>query len=366
MKKLPYLLLGALALAGNTFGQTTATSDPVGFITVGLQANSDGPLSLPLHRTSALHTPVTAVSGNVITVSATLTASQFVYSLSTQKDTYYVRVVSTISGASPVKGAWYHITANTNSTITVDPAGPTLQASGLVANDVIEIVPYWTLDTLFPNGQGLAATSNIDSPLDQVGFMPNNVPGVNLQPAQLNAYITDPSSGLQNGWYNSGNFSPTGSSPITPDSYLFVRNAGAAKSITVTGGVPTSSQTSVIGRIANNQGQDNFTANPFPVTLSLAESRLFESGAFAPTPNIDSPQDLLLVFNGTETGANSQPSAIYFYSTDSANLGVGWFNAGTYAGPLDTSKLLVPGRAFIVRKAPGAVSAVAWKADPTY
>lgn len=365
MKKVPLFVFFSLAITGLGFAQTTAATDPVGFVTVGVPASTDAPMSLPLHRPSALHTTVVTVAGNVITVTATLTANQ----LATNPSSYYVRVV-TSNGA--VKGGWYDITANTatsgsNATITVDQGGSqTLQAAGLAANDVIEVVPYWTLNTLFPNGQGLTATTSIFAPQDEVGFMPDGVAGVNQQPASLNMYANDPGDGFV-GWFDAGSFTATGDNPISPDSYIMIRNVGSAKSLSVTGAVPMSPAMSAIGRLQNGQPQDNFTANPFPVPITFSQSKLFESGAFAPTPNIFNPQDQLLVYDGSEVGPNSQPSAVYIYSTDTADLGTaGWYNAGTFAGPLDSSALLLPGHAFIVRKAPGPAGAAAWTTNPTY
>jgi uncharacterized protein (TIGR02597 family) len=196
--------------------------------------------------------------------------------------------------------------------------------------------------------------------------MPDGVAGVNQQPASLSMYANDPGDGFV-GWYDAGSFTATGDNPVSPDSYILIRNIGSAKSLTVTGAVPMSPVMSPIVRLQNGQPQDNFTANPFPVPISFSDSKLFESGAFAPTPNIFSPQDQLLVYDGSEVGPNSQPSAVYIYSTDTGTLGTaGWYNAGTFAGPLDTSALLLPGHAFIVRKAPGPVSATAWTTTPTY
>ena len=51
------------------------------------------------------------------------------------------------------------VTANGGNTLTIDPAGETL--SGVIVNGTsIKLIPFWTLDTLFPAGDGVHASQN--------------------------------------------------------------------------------------------------------------------------------------------------------------------------------------------------------------
>ena len=368
--------LVTLAVVSVVGAAVAVETDPVGFSTVTAPANSDLSVTLPLHRSTAFQGAVTGVSGNVISLNATFTASQFVYASPGQINTYYVSVRSTVSLSSAVKGKWFSIVSNTTSSVTVDPDGPSsVETQGLVVGDTIEIIPFWTLNTLFPNGQGLTITTDIDSPQDLIFTLPQNVAGINLQASLSFLYCDDPVNLGTPGWYAAGTFtstSPGGVSwadyPLAPDTFIRFRNRGAATTLTLTGAVPTSDVATVIARLASNQQQDNFVVNPFPVAISLPETGLFESGAFQVTTDIDSPKDLLLVFDGTETGFNSQPSKIYLYCDDPANLPqAGWYASGTFAGPYgSTSKLIPAGAALVVRKAAGPVASTSWKMGKPY
>lgn len=365
-------ILAAALFGGVLSSQAQVTTDPVGFVSVNNPANSDTPVGLPLARASVLQTTVVSVAGNVVTVSAGLTASQFVYAAGTQTNHYYLSVKSTVAPASSTKGKWFEITANTgaasNATITADGGASTIQAQGLAAGDTVEVIPFWTLNTLLPAGGGITPTADIDSPQDLVLQLPQNVSGTNLGAAKSSIYSTDVANLGVAGWYDSNSFEASGDDALVPDSYLVVRNKGAAQTVTVTGSVPMSNKVTSIVRLAANTKQDNFVVNPFPVPISLPGSNLAESGAFEATTDIDAPKDVLLVYTGTETGFNAQPSKSYIYSTDTVNLGAaGWYDASTFDGPYGVNDKVIPaGSGMIVRKASGAIVDLAWSAPKPY
>lgn len=361
----------ALALWAVTRGFLCAqvVTQAVGFTTINSSANTDTPVSLALHRPSELESTVVNVSGNVITISAGLTANQFAYAAGSQTNHYYVSVKT----SSAVAGKWYEILSNTgetsNATITVDPgSAATLQTQGLLQGDTIQVIPFWTLNTLFPGGQGLTVTTDIDSPQDLVLQLPQSVAGTNLAAERSSLYSTDTANLGTAGWYDANSFDSVGDDPILPDSYLVIRNKGASQPITLTGSVPQSNRTTNIVRLSTNKRQDNFIANPFPVPISLQELNLYESGVFEATADIDAPKDQLLVYTGTETGFNAQPSKAYIYSTDTANLPqAGWYDANTFEGPFTNSQKLIPvGGGLIVRKAIGAIANLTWTAPKPY
>jgi uncharacterized protein (TIGR02597 family) len=129
-----------------------------------------------------------------------------------------------------------------------------------------------------------------------------------------------------------------------------------------------SAKATSIVRLDPAKKQDNFISNPFPVAVSLPDMKLFESGAFEVTTDVDAPKDVLLVYVGTETGFNSQPSKSYIYTNDLNNVGtVGWYDASSLAGPfLVTDKIIPAGAACIVRKSTGAVVELVWTAPKPY
>jgi uncharacterized protein (TIGR02597 family) len=368
--KAPKILCAIAAIAFSLTASQAVETDPVGFVSVTASANTDSPIGLPLARASVLQTTVASVSSNVITVNSTLIASQFVYASPVQTNRYYLSVKSTLAPSSSAKGKWFEVLSNGTSTLTVDPGSTaSVQSQGLTAGDSVELIPFWTLNTLFPNGQGITATTDIDFPQDLILQLPQTVAGVNLAASKSAIYSTDLVNLTSVGWYDAGTFDPVGDDIILPDTYLIFRNKGAAQSLNIVGSVPVATaKTTSIVRLSPTQRQDNFVVNPFPVAVSLPELELFESGAFQATTDIDFPKDVLFVYQGTETGFNNQPSKAYIYSTDLTNLTVaGWYDAGTFDGPFTNLNKVVPaGGALIVRKTTGPTSEVSWSANRPY
>src|SRR5437867_8594608 len=93
MKKKP-VILSFVALPISSFfpgsvGSQSMTSDPVGFTTLNLQAESDTLINPPLTRPAAYVGAITSASGSTITVSGSpWTANQFVYVQSVQPNHY--------------------------------------------------------------------------------------------------------------------------------------------------------------------------------------------------------------------------------------------------------------------------------------
>ena len=118
------VLLGAASLAvlpmSNAFSQTaTATTDPVGYTTASLLANSDTLVSIPFTRPAAYTGAIASISGSTITLAGSpgFTASQYVYASGTQSNTYYAIIgpmltsltgtVSVTNGSAAVTGSGF-------------------------------------------------------------------------------------------------------------------------------------------------------------------------------------------------------------------------------------------------------------------
>jgi uncharacterized protein (TIGR02597 family) len=369
MKKLPISLLGLLALATASQAQTTVSSDPVGFNSITALGNSDTRFSVPLHRTQAYQGAVASVSGNVITLSGTpgFTASQFVYASGTQTDTFYVEFAT---GAK--SGLSYTVASNDASSVTLNLNGDTL--SSVAAGDTLRIIPYWTLNTLFPSQAGISTTSAINGTgsLTQILMPDLTNPGVDLTSPATYYYYSGTSFGGP-GWRKlAGGFTNIKNDDvIPPDVAVVVRQNGVATSslLTATGAVPTNGRKYVIGTLASNTPQDNAIAIDVPVTLSLTQSNLFESGAFAGTTAINGTSgDQLLVFDDTVAGFDKNPTATYYYYTGTSFGGAGWRKlAGGFTNIKNTDTPFQPGSGFIIRKqATSNATAAVWSLPLPY
>jgi len=353
MKKLPYILLGALALAGNTFGQTTATSDPVGFNSVTALGNSDTRFSVPLQRPNVFTGTVASVSGNVVTVSGTpaWTTNQFVYAAGTQSNTYYLEFKS---GAKV--GMFYTVTANAAGTLTLNLNGDSI--STVAANDSFKLVPYWTLSTLFPNQAGITATTSISGSAPVTDILIPDVTSAGTDLGAPSGYFYYSGTGFGGAGWRAIGGSPSqkvNDTPLSPDGFLIVRQDGVSTSsiLTATGAVPTNVRKYVIGTLQANVDQDNAVGIDIPVGLSLTQSNLFQSNAFAGTSLISGDQgDQLLVFDDTTADFDKAATTGYFYYTGTAFGGAGWrLIGGSPTAKQDAVTVFQPGSGYIIRKA---------------
>ncbi len=361
----PHIVL-SLLLSVPAFGVST---DPVGAMKVTALGNSDTILSVPLHRAADFEGRINSIASNVITVDGTpdWTADQFVYSSPDQTNTYYVLIAS-----GSKEGSYFTVTANGSSTLTLDLAGDTLDgimttvADG--TGDILRIIPYWTLNTVFPDGEGVHVSTNRFITNSEV-LLPDQVTaGINLAPTSTFFYYQG--SQLQgDGWYELGNTDVKANDTVLyPDTYFILRNKlSSSTEIVFAGAVQMSGFALPINTLMANEAQDNFVAVTVPVDVTLTDSNLYESGAFTPTTNRFLIQDQLLVFDNTQVAQNKAPSDTYFYYTGSGLAGHGWYKVGDTTQTVSDQPIFQPGKGYIVRKVatptPGSEE---WQGVPNY
>ncbi len=337
--------------------QTVAT-DPVGAITLTLKAGSDTNVSLPFHRPVALETQVQNISGNIITISASagLTASQFVYVAGSQTNTYYLQFTS-----GSRSGMYYTVTANGGTSITIDPNGDVGLDGNVGTGDTFRVIPYWTLNTLFPGGQGLYSSTNL-SPVSSILIPPGKTPGINLAAAGIYFYYTGNGGPAWLKLNDAANFYPDVILP--PDAFFTVRHPAnvADTQLLLVGNVPMSPQAIIVNTLANNTPQDNPLALPVPITVTLASSGL--SSVLAPSPTL-TPTDQILVFDPTVSAQNKSATAIYFYYTGPG--GPGWLKSNDFNGFHNNDTIFQPGYGYVLRRAAQSTpSSAVWTFTPPY
>jgi uncharacterized protein (TIGR02597 family) len=145
-----HFFLAFLAIFGLCARGSIVVAGSSGSLQINLLGNSDTFVTLPYVRPEVASGLVQSVSGSVVNVTGPTgwSTGQFVYSSGIQTNTYFIIIRS---GAK--EGFWYTITANDSTSLTLNLMGDSL--SGLTANDQFDIIPYWTLATFFPNGQGI-------------------------------------------------------------------------------------------------------------------------------------------------------------------------------------------------------------------
>lgn len=394
MKKL-YMSLTALCVCILT--AEAVETDPIGFVSVNLAGNSDSYVYIPFKRSpefvglaSALSANGTYDAGepftdgnsngvwdsgetftdtnNVITLSGTpgLTVNQFVYVAVTQPKRYYVF----LKGGTRA-GMYYSVVSNAAASLTVDTAGDDL-TTAIDSTTTLEVIPYDTLGSIFPAGAGVNPSANHSFGARQTEvYLPDfSTVGTNLA-LTISYYYYSGSVAPGAGWRKAGAAGILANDdPLPPDSFFVVRhNVATSTTLTFSGTVQMSQLTTPVNNRAASVDQDNAVALPFATDITLAQSKLFESGAFVGSANhgFAARQDQILVWDNSVTGKNKSADVIYYYYTGSVAPGAGWRKSGA-AGVLANDDVISSSTKGIVirKKGTATPTTVLWSVKPPY
>ena len=266
---------------------------------------------------------------------------------------------------SPYEGRFYQVTTNGTNSVTVNLNGDVL--SSVAAGTQVSIIPYWTLNSMFPAanaGVSFTATTNPHQVQTEV-LIPNfSGTGTNLSSSATYLFY---SGGSTAGWRSYSDLSTDqGYVPLLPDGYFTVTTPATAPSLPVTfaGSVPINKQVTAISTNAT-QLQDNAVALTRPADATLGTLGLNPTdGSFVATTNGHNLQDQLLVYNNTVAAPYKSSSGTYIYVNIGTNIG--WRSYSDLN--TDQSSFVIPaGSALTIRKAPtSSGQTVAWTNSPNY
>lgn len=338
MKRHLSLTAAFLALIGAASAQSTATTDPVGFVSVTVPAQSDAVLAVPLNRAAAFKGKIKNISGSIITVEGTpaWTANQFVQNIPTQNDTFAIQLAT-----GTKEGLIAKVTANGVDTLTLQlDAGDDLSGvktgdvDGVLNADEIDVLPYWTPASL------LSANPAVGT---QLLFFPTNVAGTNLAAGTI--YVFNGTEWRQGS-------TPVGNVPLAFGAAFIVRNNPAVEqTLSLVGSVPMAKHRgkifTLVGSSATNQQQDNWIGYLSPVPELIGNLGIGFN-----------PGDQLLVFDNSAVGKNKAAAAVLVWT------GVDWKQGATVVTNTFT---LQPGFGYVYRKkGTGAIQNVVWEDLQSY
>ncbi len=337
------IALTSLALS-SVNAQTTATTDPVGFMTVATPIGSDTIIGSPLTKAAVFQGAVTSRDSYTIT-----SAGANLGDLTTMP--HYVQATT-----GSQSGMIFDVASNTATTITLVDNG--VAPTGFNASTQFKVIPYWTLGEIYPaSGQNVSFTgsgTSGSSRRTQI-LLPNIAgTGINRSPDAAFFFVTN-SDPNQAYWRKVGGAATNfNNQPLLPDSYFIVRNAtnsgqSPGLATTVVGSVNTGSIAVPLESTSGAQN-DNYVSLGRPVDITLNQLGLIASGAFTPSAGTSGSarRDQLLIFNNASVGQNKSPSAAYYYvSTASTNY---WAAVGS--GTADVGNTIIPAATgYIIRKA---------------
>jgi uncharacterized protein (TIGR02597 family) len=240
------------------------------------------------------------------------------------------------------------ITANSNNTLTVTlDAGDSLSGIGTVAvpvdpdgagpltaqADQIDVMPYWTPASLFPN---------VPAGTEVFSFSGNEV-GINFGTTISYAF-----SG--SGWEDGDTLEAVDHSPLRFGAGFFMRNnSNAPLNSSMVGSVPMSSHRLRLYTLANNTSQEFYFAYNSPVPEALTSLQI---------PAVAGDQ--IFAFDNSAPGKNKGTITIWAYT------GTGWEDGDT-GDPITSSTLLQPGVCYVYRRMPSPTpSSVVWSHLQSY
>ena len=329
-----------------------STSELSGYIRLNLLGNSDTIVSMPFVRPAAAAAVVASVAGNQISLiqqyPVQWAANQFVYAPGTHSNTYYARFIS-----GSAQGPIYPITGNNASSITLDTSANALTA--VSPGDKLLIEPYWTLNSIFPNGVGINISPTVGNRNTEILIPDSSSAGINLSATKIYFFHSGIWKQVGQGGADFGN------DIFLPNSWLIVRHNVNTNTTLCAAGIADTSNWMIPLRSAATSAdkQDNCIAIARPNSITLDASQLISSGAFASSPLPGARTDELLVFDNTSVAKNKSASGIYYYWSSA------WRRVGLGSAIAGSDKVFAPGSGVILRKSTNAASPF-WINIPAY
>jgi uncharacterized protein (TIGR02597 family) len=324
------------------------SSEYSGYCRLTLLGNSDTFLSIPFTRPPGEFGAVENVTGNLVQVhgSPNWSVDQWVYNAPSQTNTYYLLIRS---GA--LEGDYFTITSNSSDTLTLDLQGTSI--GGLSAGDAVAIVPFWTLGTISPGGQGIHESLSPGIRATEILFPNIQGTGINLSAGATYYFYAG-------SWRRVGqSLTIKNDDVILPDMYVIARHNIAGDTTLTTQGIMLAGKSHIPLRRQTDAKEDNSIGLVRPMPVTLDNSGLFESGAFRSSPFPGSRTDELLVFNNGAIGKNKSAVATYYYYNGA------WRKVGAGGANVGTDVAFTPGGGVILRSG-AANSAATWEVASPY
>ncbi|MCF6238658.1 MAG: TIGR02597 family protein, partial [Candidatus Marinimicrobia bacterium] len=300
-----YIVVTLLAFAFNGFLNAETVSSPVvGFVALDIQPDSDTVVTIGFHQAAEFSGKLSAAASisdgtatlNLQAVSGIGAANQFAGS-------YYIRVRT-----GNESGRVLPILSNTTSSVTVDLEGAAeLQ---IAIEDQISIIPWWTLETLFPSAEQPAeqqSAGNLPPERKLEMLLYTGGDGTSLSPSRI-FFLT------ASGWKESKReFPSAGGVIIRPFAVMLMRSksSGVTWKLLSSGRV-NENDSAILLQTSINGSQDNVIGIDRPVAAKLNELGL--ESAFEESASNDPAdrKDELLILDNSESTKNRPPSATYF------------------------------------------------------
>ncbi|MBQ6534282.1 MAG: TIGR02597 family protein [Opitutales bacterium] len=305
----------ALALAGAGYAA------PIwGAHKISCPANSDTYIGVISTRGAAFSGKVQSVqsgTSNIIPQSEpNWTPNQFVYSAGVQPNRYYLKFTS-----GELEGAWYDISSNGAYYAAIEIGAGEL--AKISAGDSFEIIPHWTMSTLFPDGGGFVKSTKVAmgagaSVLYKFSKYENGViypQGTNRAAPESYFYRE---RGSTSKWLNSDK-ADASDDVVEPNAVFKVVQPDEESEAAIIGEIPmcaTSFEVFTTEESGEVATQDIFVAAPAATDITLSELTecLVDTGIFAASTGVvNAPVDTFYIYSNGNAGKNLVADKTCYY-----------------------------------------------------
>lgn len=318
-----------------------------------LPAMADVRVGVPFKRAPASIAMVNSVADATIEVAqaaANWAEGEFAADPHTGRARFYA-----LLDVGELAGVALPVIDNSTYALTIDT--PLDLREQVSAGTILTVVAYWTLDDLIDGvlGVGLQVSPAHANRAMELLLSDPHQAGTPLSSGQT-YYLTEA------GWrvWGGGLSQDMGQTRLMPGSGFVVRNnTDAAREMVLNGSLHVEAVTAIpIRKASESRDQDNWFGPVTPMSMSLSESGLHQSGVFMASSSHSELADRLLVFDDT-VDFNPEPSAVYYYYSGTPS---GWRLTGDSLTIRDDEIVFYAARSFVLRKkADGVSETLSWK-----
>lgn len=313
------LAFAAAAFAASVNGPT------FGSFTVQCPADSDTYIGILPTRMPAFTGEVDGMTLSSRKISArgepNWKANKFVYQSGVQTNHYYLKFTS-----GELEGAWFDISANDSYSVQISIGEAEFRK--ISVGDAFQIIPHWTMATLFPDGGGFAKATSLfptrnRSVLWKSTTYENSVEyPVGINPPFLSSFYYR-KYGKVDGWLDKGD-SDASDSVIEPNAcFVVTQPKGVASEVVYSGVIPMCATSFELFTTESDSGggRAQHILIPVPSAVEIKLSDLTEglvgSGAFLASQSIRRT-DVLYLYDNSSLGHNITPAETFSYRKTSS------------------------------------------------
>lgn len=346
------LVVCVVALAESGVRAESFVTQAVGYFSTTCRSGSDTIVSAPFRRAVVFRGTLDsepALAGGIATLTPAALNGDFTSHL------HYL----VFRAGSSAEGRHFPVVAQIGGTLGIDLGD--LESPGLTTGDEFDVIPYWTLDTLFPADSATIHESVgllLHDRGTEILFFDTDSAAINLAPSRKFFRTST-------GWKEvARGFPDAGAVVIPPGTSFVIRHPASAGDTTFVAHQHVDEEVKTYPLLTSTQGRrDNHLASVRPLPTRLRELDL-EAPAFLASASTATQNrgDELHVFDSVEAAVNRRASAVYF------RVAGQWVKDDeTETFPNADEVQISPGAGLMIRKAATADgAATVWVNTPRY